>query len=419
MLIEPGGVKTPIWQKGRELADKTTASMPPEADRLYGPLVEALRTQTARIERETGIPPRARCRGDRRGDDRAQASHALSGGSRRKASLGDGEAAAGSRDGRADCPRDARLEAEAEANIIRCAAGRLRAGRDGDQPGDERGVWCRRFEPRRRRRRTAVTSIASDTRPAPASSAAGAPSSAGWEAPAPAGRRTFGPEASAGRAVLGLDTPSSTRSGSGSDSPPARPRPPAGPPAPLAPEPAGARSAAPAGDRPPPAARRRRAEPPPARSRETAAAAARACAARPRSVAAPFAGRPEPERSPRPASGDSCASTRRPPAGALEPYEVANRTPNRAARRPDGVQALDGVGGRLGVGRAAPRADRSRHRGSGRRAGRRPPVSPGRRHRGRRPPAPGYGTGHVGIAGRRAGDAEAAVLRLRALEPGE
>ena len=60
VLIEPGGEALIWqWQKGRELADKTTASMPPEADRLYGPLVEALRTQTARIERETGIPPRA------------------------------------------------------------------------------------------------------------------------------------------------------------------------------------------------------------------------------------------------------------------------------------------------------------------------------------------------------------------------
>jgi NAD(P)-dependent dehydrogenase (short-subunit alcohol dehydrogenase family) len=57
VVIEPGGVKTPIWKKGNELADDLQAGMPPEAARLYGPMVEALRAQTVKIERERGIDP--------------------------------------------------------------------------------------------------------------------------------------------------------------------------------------------------------------------------------------------------------------------------------------------------------------------------------------------------------------------------
>jgi NAD(P)-dependent dehydrogenase (short-subunit alcohol dehydrogenase family) len=57
VVIEPGGVKTPIWKKGNELAGDLQAGMPPEAARLYGPMVEALRAQTVKIERERGIDP--------------------------------------------------------------------------------------------------------------------------------------------------------------------------------------------------------------------------------------------------------------------------------------------------------------------------------------------------------------------------
>src|ERR687894_1278867 len=39
ILIEPGGVKTPIWKKGEELADGMTEGMPPEAERLYGGVI--------------------------------------------------------------------------------------------------------------------------------------------------------------------------------------------------------------------------------------------------------------------------------------------------------------------------------------------------------------------------------------------
>jgi short-subunit dehydrogenase len=59
IVIEPGGVKTPIWQKGVRLAEETTATIPPDAERLYGRLIETLRRETAKIERETGMPPRA------------------------------------------------------------------------------------------------------------------------------------------------------------------------------------------------------------------------------------------------------------------------------------------------------------------------------------------------------------------------
>jgi NAD(P)-dependent dehydrogenase (short-subunit alcohol dehydrogenase family) len=58
IVIEPGGVKTPIWQKGNELADDLQADMPPEAQRLYGRMIEALREQTVKIQNERGIEAR-------------------------------------------------------------------------------------------------------------------------------------------------------------------------------------------------------------------------------------------------------------------------------------------------------------------------------------------------------------------------
>jgi NAD(P)-dependent dehydrogenase (short-subunit alcohol dehydrogenase family) len=57
ILIEPGGVKTPIWKKGEELADEMLEDVPPEAERLYGRMIAAVRTGTQRIARETGIEP--------------------------------------------------------------------------------------------------------------------------------------------------------------------------------------------------------------------------------------------------------------------------------------------------------------------------------------------------------------------------
>jgi NAD(P)-dependent dehydrogenase (short-subunit alcohol dehydrogenase family) len=57
ILIEPGGVKTPIWKKGEQLADEMLEDVPPEAERLYGPMMDALRRETAKIEQERGLEP--------------------------------------------------------------------------------------------------------------------------------------------------------------------------------------------------------------------------------------------------------------------------------------------------------------------------------------------------------------------------
>jgi NAD(P)-dependent dehydrogenase (short-subunit alcohol dehydrogenase family) len=56
-LIEPGAVKTPIWEKGLATADDLEAGMPPEADALYGHLVRALRREVGQIVEDTGIDP--------------------------------------------------------------------------------------------------------------------------------------------------------------------------------------------------------------------------------------------------------------------------------------------------------------------------------------------------------------------------
>ena len=57
ILIEPGGVKTPIWKKGEQLADEMLDEVPPEAERLYGRMVSTLRARTKKIEEELGIEP--------------------------------------------------------------------------------------------------------------------------------------------------------------------------------------------------------------------------------------------------------------------------------------------------------------------------------------------------------------------------
>ena len=59
IVVEPGGIKTPIWKKGGEVANELIAGMPPEAERLYGRLIAGVQKETARIERERGLPPRA------------------------------------------------------------------------------------------------------------------------------------------------------------------------------------------------------------------------------------------------------------------------------------------------------------------------------------------------------------------------
>ena len=58
ILVEPGGVKTPIWEKGEELAEEMLEDIPPEAERLYGQMVEKMRSETAKIATERGMEPR-------------------------------------------------------------------------------------------------------------------------------------------------------------------------------------------------------------------------------------------------------------------------------------------------------------------------------------------------------------------------
>jgi NAD(P)-dependent dehydrogenase (short-subunit alcohol dehydrogenase family) len=56
-VVEPGGVKTPIWKKGTETAEQMAAGMPPEAGQLYGGMVEVLRRETVKIAEESGMAP--------------------------------------------------------------------------------------------------------------------------------------------------------------------------------------------------------------------------------------------------------------------------------------------------------------------------------------------------------------------------
>jgi NAD(P)-dependent dehydrogenase (short-subunit alcohol dehydrogenase family) len=58
ILIEPGGVKTPIWNKSNQTASELQEGMPPEAERLYGKMIEAVRRATIEIAQEKGIEAR-------------------------------------------------------------------------------------------------------------------------------------------------------------------------------------------------------------------------------------------------------------------------------------------------------------------------------------------------------------------------
>jgi NAD(P)-dependent dehydrogenase (short-subunit alcohol dehydrogenase family) len=57
IVIEPGGVKTPIWAKSSAMADEMLAEMPAEGERLYGSMMSALRKQTVKIGEKTGLEP--------------------------------------------------------------------------------------------------------------------------------------------------------------------------------------------------------------------------------------------------------------------------------------------------------------------------------------------------------------------------
>lgn len=55
-IVEPASVRTPIWEKSERAADALEAG--PDAERLYGPLIRAIRHQAERASIE-GVPPRA------------------------------------------------------------------------------------------------------------------------------------------------------------------------------------------------------------------------------------------------------------------------------------------------------------------------------------------------------------------------
>jgi NAD(P)-dependent dehydrogenase (short-subunit alcohol dehydrogenase family) len=59
IAIEPGGIKTPIWRKGGEVAEEILSGMTAEGEQLYGPMVAAVRKESANIDRVRGLPPRA------------------------------------------------------------------------------------------------------------------------------------------------------------------------------------------------------------------------------------------------------------------------------------------------------------------------------------------------------------------------
>jgi NAD(P)-dependent dehydrogenase (short-subunit alcohol dehydrogenase family) len=59
VVVEPGGIKTPIWKKGNAAAAEMLKEVPAEAEQLYGDLVAAVRSETQKIETERGLPPSA------------------------------------------------------------------------------------------------------------------------------------------------------------------------------------------------------------------------------------------------------------------------------------------------------------------------------------------------------------------------
>ena len=55
-VIEPGAVTTPIWDKGRATADELETAMGEPGRKLYGPLADRMREETAKIP-ERGVAP--------------------------------------------------------------------------------------------------------------------------------------------------------------------------------------------------------------------------------------------------------------------------------------------------------------------------------------------------------------------------
>jgi NAD(P)-dependent dehydrogenase (short-subunit alcohol dehydrogenase family) len=57
VLIEPGGVKTPIWEKGVDTAGAIESSMPLEGRERYAGITTAIRKEVAQIATKTGMDP--------------------------------------------------------------------------------------------------------------------------------------------------------------------------------------------------------------------------------------------------------------------------------------------------------------------------------------------------------------------------
>jgi NAD(P)-dependent dehydrogenase (short-subunit alcohol dehydrogenase family) len=55
-VVEPGAIKTAIWEKGRDTADRLAAELPAEAMELYGPHIEGIR-KGIEMQDKNGIGP--------------------------------------------------------------------------------------------------------------------------------------------------------------------------------------------------------------------------------------------------------------------------------------------------------------------------------------------------------------------------
>lgn len=56
ILIEPGGVRTPIWEKSRKMSARLKERMPKEAFDLYGPVIGKI-DQVINMSERMGVPP--------------------------------------------------------------------------------------------------------------------------------------------------------------------------------------------------------------------------------------------------------------------------------------------------------------------------------------------------------------------------
>jgi NAD(P)-dependent dehydrogenase (short-subunit alcohol dehydrogenase family) len=57
-IVRPGGIATPIWDRGLDAADRIREKLPPEGESLYGSALDATRSAAADIGRN-GLPPEA------------------------------------------------------------------------------------------------------------------------------------------------------------------------------------------------------------------------------------------------------------------------------------------------------------------------------------------------------------------------